>query len=665
MKHLRCLFFIFFFNNAFGQVDVSQSVVSSHIIEFQGEITNAVRNQLDVPVDNIWLIYNISSNQFEYALDNDVWLPFGNFNSHEYYFIPTSGADLANSANEHKVAFIVNDINLNTASVNLASGITLRAGGGVISNGTLIGNNNSIDEDVSEHIFDVNMNFSGEWNADLWFQPEWFGANETVDDYNALNASLTKWDKINLIGNYEFNTDSQIFIDGANRIVQIKGEGKIENNSAVHITQPMLEVRSIQKLDIQRLTIDGKFKANCALYLRSCPEYVIHNIDIQNFKNNGVGFNRAVGVRLDINKTTTLHGDNWTLKEFDGGADGTINGGLGVSRCLWILINYTNINENEGTHVDISNSKFHWAYGDDGDILDIADQDYINTPNHRFIFRNTEFKYFSRRASKGSAGGIRYYNCTFDTADAATLTAKMGGAAPMPSGYLNVRNADPAGQPNFRNSFGAIVGCTFNDTGNLSIGSGNFIIIENVNGLLFDSNTLNGVGIVINKNIAGIRIENNFIKNRYINIWAAVNWEEDRSSICFNRMQVEAGNAVPAFINTTNSPLTIQNIDVCNNDLLIDENNVSSNFGIFRHLQGSGTDITVMNNKVFRTNPVRTEIMYSGALWDATCRIENNGCNLNSGIGLNFSPASNNNAITTNNYYNLTGGSIPPKAMFR
>ena len=482
------------------------------------------------------------------------------------------------------------------------------------------------------------------------------------DDFEALNATFQQWDQIHLTGNNEFNTDAQIVISGSDRTVRIKGDGKIENNSSTHITQPMIVVGDIKRLEIDRLQIDGKFKANCGLYLKSCPEYVINNLDIQNFLNSGTGFSRAVGVRLDIKTKTTLKGDNWILKEFNGGADGTIASGLGVSRCLYILINYAGVYEDDGTIVEINNSKFHWAYGDDGDILDVADQDYVTFPKHRFIFRNTEFKYFSRRASKGSAGGIQYYNCTFDTADEASLTAKMNGIAPQPSGYVNVRNASQAIAPNFRNSFGAIVDCTFNDTGNLNIGSGNKIIIQNVNGVLLESNTFNGVDIVLSENVSGCIIENNLFNNALINIWSGINWESDRSSICYNRANIDASaTSLFGFINSSGD---INNVNICNNHIWTDETNLSFYLGIIRHVGGSASSVNLFNNKLFRTNHQRTEIMHSIVNWDASCRIENNACNLNSGLGIHFNGGTN-ASYTNNNMYNMAGGLLPSRGMFR
>lgn len=662
MKYILIFILPFIYIASYSQPTFQDASLSTNILEFQGNITNAVKNQLVVPTGQIWLIYNSSNNYFEYAADDQVWHLFNETTS-DYFFVPQSITELSDPNNAHKLAVITRNFNLGGTSLTLAEGIELRAAGGVFSNGTIVGNNSRIDDRVEAQLFDPAVDFSGTWQESVWFKPEWYGALNMTDDFPALKSTFENWDQIDLIGDYEFNTDGQIFLDGPNRIVRIKGNGKIENNSATHITQPMFVVRNISRLEIDRLQIDGKFKANCGLYLLGCQDYVINNLDIQNFLNSGTGFNRAVGVRLDINKRTRLTGDNWILKEFNGGADGAINSGLGVSRCLWVLINYTGTPEDDGTIVEINNSKFHWAYGDDGDILDVADQDYVEFPKHRFIFRNTEFKYFSRRASKGSAGGIQYYNCTFDTADQASLTLKMGGTAPQPSGYLNVRNASEALAPNFRNRYGAIVDCTFSNSGNLTIGSGNRIIAENVSGLLIDSNVFNDVDIVLNKNVSACIIENNQFNNGFISIWSGVNWESDRSSICYNRMILDLNaTGINGFINSNGD---IHNVNICYNNIWTDETNEDLFLGVIRHVGGSGSNVNMLNNKLIRTNPKRLEIMFSLVNWDSTCRIENNASNVNNnGSGIIFNGGTN-SANTSNNTYNMTGGMLPSRAIFR
>lgn len=661
MKYV--ILFLILFTNAvnFAQPTYQEAFLSADIFEFQGNINNTVKAQLTVPAGEVWLIFNSTDSRFEYASDDQFWHPLGQNLGDDYFFVPQDIHELAAPINAYKLAIITQDFNLEGGTLSLAEGIELRAAGGIFLNGTIIGNHGSIDDRVDLKLFDISVNFDGTWRETVWFKPEWYGANEESDDYLILKTVFEEWDLIHLKGEYEFNTDGQILLNGSERIVRIRGNGRIVNNSSIHITQPMIQVNNISRLEIDRLQIDGKFKANCGLYLKGCSAYIINNLNIQNFLNSGTGFSRAVGVRLDILKKTTLKGDNWVLKEFNGGADGLINSGLGVSRCLWILINYAGIPEDDGTVVEIDNSTFHWAYGDDGDILDVADQDYIEFAKHRFIFRNTEFKYFSRRASKGSACGIQYFNCEFDTADEVTLTAKMGGIAPQPSGYVNVRNANEAAYPNYRNSFGVIKQCTFNNSGNLTIGSGNQIIIENVNGVLIEENTLQNVNIVLNKHVSGCIIEENLIKNGNINVWSLIQWESDRSSICHNRVELDAeASSIGGFINANGD---IHNINICSNSILTDETNLTLFLGLIRHLSGTGSSVDLLDNKLIRTNHQRTEIMHSLVDWDSSCLIENNDCNLSAGLGIYFNGGVN-SAETSNNGYNLAGGVLPVRGSF-
>jgi hypothetical protein len=81
------------------------------------------------------------------------------------------------------------DFDLDNESVTIPAGCVLKFDGGCLSNGTLTGNNTSI-EALKNKIFD-DVSFSGSWTIDCIY-PEWFGAvsEEDVDSREAIQRSI-------------------------------------------------------------------------------------------------------------------------------------------------------------------------------------------------------------------------------------------------------------------------------------------------------------------------------------------------------------------------------------------------------------------------------------------------------------------------------------------
>jgi hypothetical protein len=70
----KTLFIIAFLFTVFANAQGGPKV---DVVKFRGEVTTTVRNTFDVPVGERWLIWNVTTSQFEHAGSDDVWNVLG------------------------------------------------------------------------------------------------------------------------------------------------------------------------------------------------------------------------------------------------------------------------------------------------------------------------------------------------------------------------------------------------------------------------------------------------------------------------------------------------------------------------------------------------------------------------------------------------------------
>ena len=186
---------------------------------------------------------------------------------------------------KNNVITVNKDIDLKGKSIVLLENSTLIFNGGSISNGTLIGNNSSI-EAGSYYIFhDVNLN--GTWNVSESY-PEWFGAkaNNIIDNSEAISKvfAITS-------GSVKF-TRGCYYISSA--IHSLKANIDIENNDTIRALSPMSYMILLDSEDYGVFSlrtnasvsgggvIDGNRKAQCGIVLRKCLGAKICNLTILN-----------------------------------------------------------------------------------------------------------------------------------------------------------------------------------------------------------------------------------------------------------------------------------------------------------------------------------------------------------------------------------------------
>lgn len=541
----------------------------------------------------------------------------------------------------HTVWVIRTDFDLNSIVAVIPEGVTLMFEGGCLTNGTITGNHTAIDAPL-ETIFTTSVSLSGTFIYDT-FYPEWFGAKGdlSADASEAMKATFLNADHVTLTQKYLVTTQDRIVVQRDGSFTLIGYGSLVTNTTSTHMDQEMFVFKELDQLTIKGINIDGDKHMSNAIWINDVTDVTLNDITITNLLYSSSS-PRVVGIRIDIVRGSVIYGNNVRISELGGGQNLTIGDPLGVARAIYCNVNYspqTISTAPFNTKMTFDNSYFEWIYGDDGDVIDIFDSNYISDAPHRFIFNHCTIRYASRRLVKGSASGIQYFNCKFDTASKAELTAKMEGTEPQPSGGVNFRNADVSAFPDFRNMHGKMINCEYRNTGNLSIGIANNLIIDHTDGVEIRGNQFYDSVIRSQNTVANVKIDGNTFENSHIEM-SVEKWESGRSYVTNNLGNFPAPVTPlhPALINSTNN---LAALTIRNNRVFSDETGDPNFFALIRHVTGGeGVDVHVSNNDIVRTNTSRNELFISTRNWNDCKVFDNNNNRIGVGAGFNFTTAS-------------------------
>ena len=133
--------------------------------------------------------YSIYANEYHHVsrLKKDT-VPTPNYSGH--IILSNNLSFISQISNKNTIYEVLSDFNLEGDSISIPAGCILSFKGGTIRNGTLVGNNTTI-QNVDTSIIFSDIQLDGTWHADIAC-PEWFGAvgDGISDDREAIQTAI-------------------------------------------------------------------------------------------------------------------------------------------------------------------------------------------------------------------------------------------------------------------------------------------------------------------------------------------------------------------------------------------------------------------------------------------------------------------------------------------
>jgi len=527
------------------------------------------------------------------------------------FFVATY-ENLDDPTNAHKTALIVNDIDLNYFDFRIADGVTLHAQGGVIRNGVIQNLHNITGDKVT--LFDTNVSFDQVYSGQ--FYTEWYGAkgDGINDDSDAFNTSFENASNIRLCENTTYNINSQVT---ANRI----GTLAIDGNSATIVSRQNVDLNNLgynifvfeatlSSVSINDLTFDGENKIGRAFYLKT--GFNFNNVAVKNLLE---ARTTAYAFRVDVHKQLipALFKDN-QCDTIDGVGNGAIGDGAGAARCFYINWKYAA----QPTTIEIDGGSFKNVWGDDGDVIQLAQviNDYYH--GNKLIVRDAYLGHASRRLIKGTSSGIELYNNYFESAD--TNNPKV--ATTTSAGMITFSIFNDPATPNARNINSKAMNNTFDGSGGYD---GRVILFKTgqadiSNNVFIDSN------IVFSKAVGNVEIqENTFQGSAKISIGDTVS--EGVVNIVNNvvsRLEGSTGT-YRGWVVQDKTEASTDNLNIIDNVLNIYSSPNENVFGLIYFVRGTTSNLTINNNTINRSGTMqKSQMLLVDIPLDDTSKITNN-----------------------------------------
>lgn len=520
--------------------------------------------------------------------------------------------NLDDPANANRTALIVNDIDLNNFSLRIADGVTLQAQGGVIRNGTIQNLHDITGDKIT--LFDTNVTFDQVYNGK--FHTEWYGAtgDGISDDSGAFKASFENASNIHLCENTTYNINAQINTSRAG-ILEING-----NNATIISTQnrnlnslayeTFVFEETLDRVKIDDLNFDGENKTGRAFYLQTAFEF--NNVSVKNLLETRT---TAYAFRVDVGKQLTPALFKGTeCNTIDAQENGVIGDGRGASRCIFINWDYAA----QPTTIEISGGSFQNVWGDDGDVIQVAQRITDYGHNNKLIIRDAYLGHASRRLIKGTSSGIELYNNYFESADENNPQV----ANTTSSGMITFSIFNDPLTPNARNINHTVIGNTFDGTG----GYDGRVVLFKTGEMDMRENTFIESLIVFDAASGDIQIrENTFQQSSKILMGDAVS--EGVIDITDNVVNRPAGTVgdYRGFVVQDKENASTNNLNIINNTLDLHSVPGENVFGLIYFIRGSCRNLVVDNNIVNRSGiGQRAEMLLVDITLDNTAEITNN-----------------------------------------
>lgn len=417
---------------------------------------------------------------------------------------------------------------------------------------------------------------------------------------------------INGAGPWVATADATYRIAGAGISATSAGDQIVDWNGATIITNEsdmtrgILVNKSSGRMTFENLFIDGL--ENLEVAIETLSEFYFEDVDVRNLYTTNF---RAIAFEINIFNAANYNGyselKNCNCDNVDAQGDNQITDPNGVGGCIWI--NWQDSSPSTTIVVDGGSWTNVWA--EDGDVIktdtDISSVSYSDTGNVA-IFRNMYIEGWQRRAGKFRSSNNQFYNNEVVSGSTSHPDYKaIGGVGSV---CFLIESVDSA-----------------NDTQNNHIHDNIFrgtagylpeIIIGDIDGFDFESNTLIDATLSLNSNSQDVTIRNNnwtgaSTEGSPIKIWhPTVGYDVNSNGpviIDNNTATQPAGsggtgeNDWSAFVDFDRDNSDLDNIEITDNLVFTNTNGSDTVYGLFWAGNASNTtlsDLTINNNVVVR-----------------------------------------------------------------
>ncbi|MEB2310263.1 MAG: glycosyl hydrolase family 28-related protein [Polyangiaceae bacterium] len=320
-----------------------------------------------------------------------------------------------------------------------------------------------------------------------------FGAvgDGVTDDTAALASALASGDDLVFAPGHRYLVRGPLRIDA-------DGEQRLSGEGATIVTDGVIDrLFVVDKpsgtLRCRDLDVDGERRIGGAWLLKSAFDF--DGCDVRALYSES---SNAIAYQLDVARPM---GDatisNAVCDSIESKANGVIGDGPGAARCVYVRWQTT-----APVTVRLTGSTMGNVWGDDGDVIHIAQENDVYDAPTRVIVKDSELFYGSRRVVKNFSSNTYWENVTFRSVEPGH--PKLGGAVSAGMVVTSVHSGDNVSNRHVYR------GCTF-------IGSARErrAIISAVDDVVFDACKFVGATFAIYRSGGGVCFENNQVDSSF------------------------------------------------------------------------------------------------------------------------------------------------------
>lgn len=330
--------------------------------------------------------------------------------------------------------------------------------------------------------------------------------NGIANDTAAIQAWLDSGSPGNPNGNETYLISGQLDIDQSGlQVIDFNGATITSNTDMTYF---FVVDKPSGATNIRNVSIDGNNIVAEGIDFRSYGNG--QNINVYDMYAQ-INTGNAIGLKFRISSDVSTHGqylfENCNLYNIKSESNGVIGDGNGAARS--VMMNY--LNNQNGSSIKFIGGSFHDVWGDDGDLIQVQDDD--QTPNSTMLtqFIGVTMYNADRRYLKGTGANIELIACNIQT----TLGSHPEQQDNDQTGFLSFGMVgDGLSNPGYGHR---LINNTIDMTGSNRAQFG-LILPTKTTDFVINGNTITGVTINLFRyftswNVTGVKIINNTFSN--------------------------------------------------------------------------------------------------------------------------------------------------------